>query len=268
MTTAVSEVAIREMLGVQPPFESVPWFNLLIYGDPGAGKTHLCGTAMDHKLTHPMLVLDVEGGTVTLHNRPDVDVIQIRSMDQIVRVHGELVRNEPYYKTVAVDSITELQKLDMRTVMQEQYDKRPDTTDKDVPSQREWGKSGERVRRVVRAFRDLECHVIMTALATEREDEKTKKIITYPSLPGKLRSEIPGFFDVVGYLRAVQERGDGSSSEVVINRIMQVVGTDRVIAKDRTGKLGDLIKNPTIPDMWEIIRPQDSNGKVKTKAKG
>jgi hypothetical protein len=162
----------------------------------------------------------------------------------------------PYYKTIGVDGITELQKLDMRTVMQEQFNKKPETTDIYVPSQREWGKSGERVRMIVRALRDLECNIIMTALQTEDKDERTGKRLIHPSIPGKLKSEIPGFFDIVGLLRAVHEGGE-------IVRKLQVVKTENVIAKDRTGALDDLITNPSIPEMWEQI-----HSKSKSKVKG
>lgn len=250
---AVAEVEdidqIRDLLGAKPPQESIKHLNLLIYGEPGAGKTYLGGTAQDHEDTQPALVLDVEGGTVTLRRRADIDVIQIRKMSQIEGVHNELKKRKmPHYKTVIIDSLTELQKLDMRTVMQEQYNRKPDSTDLYVPSQREWGKSGERVRMIVRAFRDLECNVICTCLLASDKDEKTGITTFFPSLPGKLRSEIPGFFDIVGYLRAVDQGG-----EIGITRVVQFAKTEKVIAKDRTGTLDDIVHSPSIPLMWDTI---------------
>lgn len=216
----------------------------------------MCGTAQDSEDTRPILFLDVEGGTTTLRKRPDIDVIQVRSMDEIENAHNEIFRDPSYYKTIIVDSLTELQKLDMRTVMKLQYDKKPDTTDIDVPSQREWGKSGVRMSRIVRAYRDLPVNTIMTCLlATEQETNERGQDthivkLYYPSLPGKLRSEIPGYFDVVGFLQATAD------TQGRVTRSLQVAKTKKVIAKDRTSSLGLVVNDPSIPMLWGMIHSE------------
>lgn len=250
---------IRKVLGVKPPDSVVQYLNLLVYGEPGAGKTYLCGTAQDSEDTRPLLFLDVEGGSMTLRRRPDVDVIQIRSMQEIIDVSNELFKNPGYYKTLAVDSLTELQKLDLMTVVKDykRSSSTPDRIDEDVPDQRSWGKSGVRIGRIVRFLKDLPINTIMTCLlATEWEkDDKNRDTDTvklfYPALPGKLRSEIPGYFDVVGYLKAE------APTPGTIVRDLQVAKTKKVVAKDRTGSLGLLVKEPSVPLMWQTIN--DSN---------
>jgi hypothetical protein len=151
---------------------------------------------------------------------------------------------------VGIDSLTELQKLDMRTVMMEQYNKKPDSTDMFVPSQREWGKSGERVRMIVRAFRDLPVNTIVTALMSSDKDERSGITSFFPSFPGKLRSEIPGFFDVVCLLTTFSEDG-------AVHRQLQFAKTQRVVAKDRTDSLGETMIDPSIPLMWERITKEE-----------
>jgi len=69
---------------------SIDWLNSLIYGDPGTGKTYFLGTAEDHPDTHPLLILDIDGGIKTLRKRQGIDVIQIRSFAQIVKVYQDL----------------------------------------------------------------------------------------------------------------------------------------------------------------------------------
>lgn len=216
-----------------------------MYGEPGAGKTHFIGTADDHEDTRPVLLLDVEGGTTTIRKRSGIDVVSIRSIDQLIKVQHALHReNAGYYKTVAIDSLTELQKLDMVTVMRLAKEKNPNNTDEDVPDQRAWGKSGERIRRIVRAYRDLPMNTIYTAHAGEKVDDFGSSY--YPSLPGKLRGEVPGFMDVVGYLVAKQDKSG-------MKRTMQFAKTQRVIAKDRTSALGDSVEAPSMPLLWELI---------------
>lgn len=247
---------IRAILDVKSPQESITYVNELIYGDPGVGKTYLLGTCADSKEFSPFLLIDVEGGALTLHDRQDIDVVQVRKMKQVEDTINNLYKNPGYYKAAGLDSGTELQKLDMRTVMKEQYDKKPETTDIYVPSQREWGKSNERIRMIIRAFRDLPMHTFVTCLAIGQIDERTNKTTYMPSLPGKLKSEIAGFFDIVGYMRSKDERNDAGEVEIV--RTLQVVKTDNVVAKDRTNKLGQVIKNPSVPMMWELIQGENS----------
>lgn len=243
---------IREALNPKSPEESVGWMNILLYSEPGVGKTYFIGTALDHEMTRPMLLLDVDGGAMTLRKRKDVDVVQIRTMKKLEDVANLLDgKNDGYYKTVAIDTMTELQKLDMKTVMQEQYNRKPETTDIYVPSPREWGKSGDRMREIIRVFRDGEYNFIATChLAEDVSDAGRRRV--YASIPGKLKNEMAGFFDIVGYLKAVAvvERG-----ETTIHREMQLVNTETVAAKDRTDDLDHLMINPTIPDMWDVLHP-------------
>lgn len=252
MATAVTAVVptLQTRLGAMPPDVLIKWFNFLVYGEPGAGKTRLIGTAGASKLLGPVIIADVEGGTLTLRKMPGVDVVKIRTMSQFEKLVNDLANDtSKYYKTFGVDSVTELQKLDMETVMGEQFKKKPETTDIYVPSQREWGKSGSRMREILRAARDLEMHTIVTAMEAQETDDQTGITKYYPSIPGKLKSEIAGFFDVVGRLEAKPTPGNNA----VIVRTLQTAKTNKVVAKDRFDCLPQLIEDPTLPKMWEVI---------------
>lgn len=261
MTVTVSkeEEALRESLGLTDVDEGYNWINALFYGDVGAGKTHLTGTAADILDTSPMLIFDVEGGLKTLskfENKSRMKRVPIRTMKELTDKYNTLYKSIqidpatkipfiPGINTVGLDSLSELTDLDMRSIMKEAYEKNPDKVDQDVPSQREWGKARAHIRTIVRAFRDLPCNIIMTAQvgSLQEEGQPTK---FFPGFAGKLRTEVPGFFDIVGYLYAENTGG-------AIERKVQFTGTRRIVAKDRTGKLGDVLINPTIPDMWQLI---------------
>jgi phage nucleotide-binding protein len=236
---------LRMKLGVTSPAD-IEWLNLMVYGDPGVGKTHLLGTAMDHPDTSPLLLLDVDGGMTTLRKRPDVDVVTVRSYDDVMRVCLDLKENNNgYYKTVGIDSLTELQKLDMAGIMRDVVlaDR---SRDPDIASLREWGKTGEHIRRIVRNYRDLSMNVIFTAHAMQDKDEIG--VPTYwPSLPGKMRTEVAGFLDVVGYMHVKVDKDEN------LVRTIQFAKTKKVTAKDRTDSLGGEIVNPTIPELWHRI---------------
>lgn len=243
---------IKEMLNPSSPAETLRWMNILLYSEPGVGKTTFVGTAMDHEMTRPLLILDVDGGAITLRKRRDVDVIEIRTMKELQDIANNLeAANDGYYKTVAIDTMSELQKLDMKTVMKEQFEKNPETTDILVPSPREWGKSQDRMRDIIREFRDGEYNFIATChLAEEKSDSGGRRV--YAAIPGKLKNELAGFFDIVAYMKAVAEVSGGATT---IHREMQLVNTETVSAKDRSDDLPPLMINPTIPDMWDILHP-------------
>lgn len=147
-----------------------------------------------------------------------------------------------------IDSLSEVQKLDLRYCMDEEYQKKPDSVDRDVATLRAWGKSGERLRRIIRAFRDLPMNTIMTSLVATEKDDNSGVIQHFPMMPGKLRGEVPGYFDIVGLLQAKEDRNGEE-----VTRTLQVAKTERTVAKDRTASLGSIIVDPNIPDMWAKI---------------
>jgi AAA domain len=242
-------VALREALKVEPPSAVVRFINLLVYGEAGVGKTTLVGSANLDERLKPLLIFDVEGGMTTLKDMSDVDVVTVRSMAEIEDKYNKLYHSisdgEIYYKTIGIDSLPELADLDMRTVMKQAYQRNPETVHIDVPSPREWGIVRNHVRLIVRAFRDLPCHVVFTAgLGIDMPENQPPKF--YPGFAGKLAREVPGFADIVGYMSVKNDLG-------TIQRSMQVIGTNRVVAKDRTNTLGSLVENPTLSMIWDRI---------------
>jgi phage nucleotide-binding protein len=236
---------------VQSPQESVSWINAMVYGEPGVGKTHLLGTAQDHPLTAPLLIIDIDGGIQTLRRRKDIDVIQVRSVKQLVDAYQDLYRSIPSegeefpYGTIGIDTLSELQSLDLHHIMRSMA-KINDKLDEDIPDQRGYGKSLAHMRMIIRAFRDLPCNVIFNCHAQFERDNNMKQIVQ-PKLTGQLRIVAPGFLDMVGYYRAESD-GDG------VRRYMQFQKTETVIAKDRTGAFDPVEVDPTIPSLWDKLQ--------------
>jgi phage nucleotide-binding protein len=238
-------------LGAKPPGESITWLNMMIYGEPGVGKTYFAGTAQDHKMTKPLLMIDIDGGISTLRRRTDIDVIQVRSSKDIIGAYRTLFNAIPSdgkkfpYGTVAIDTYSELQALNLRDIMRA-FAKINDKIDADVPDQRGYGKSGTQMRDILRVFRDLPCNTIFTCHSKSDRDNNMK-LIVYPSLVGQLRVIAPGFLDIVGYYRAESD-GDG------VKRLMQFQKTETTIAKDRTGAFDAVEVNPTVPSLWDKLQ--------------
>ena len=205
----------------------------LIYGAPGAGKTHLAGSAATAGIK--TLVLDTESGTMTIRDTP-ADVVSIRSSTDLRNAYTEikqaLAEGEFDYDLVVLDSLTEVQKLHIEELSG--GGKKPLRI-------ADWGTVIDATRRVVRAFRDLDIHVVVLALSKEVADDGgdgNTCVRVRPSVHGStLPHELAGFFDVVGYAGIYQ------GEHKIIFR-----GTDRIIAKDRSRKL-----EPMEPNDWGVI---------------
>ena len=217
------------------------------------------GTAEDHPDTGPVFVIDIDGGVSTLRRRPNIDVKQVRRVKDLVDAHRILYNAIPSngkekfpYGTVAIDTISELQSLDLVEVMHG-FARTNDKIDKDIPDQRGYGKSGAHMRDIIRIFRDLPCNVIFCAHA-QYERDNNMRLMTQPKLVGKMRTEVAGFLDIVGYYRA---EADGDS----VRRLMQFRGTSTTIAKDRTGAFEPVEINPTIPILWEKLQQYNKGEK-------
>ncbi|HVI78685.1 MAG TPA: ATP-binding protein [Candidatus Acidoferrum sp.] len=228
-----------------------PHLNILIYGDYGVGKTVLLGSAQAVEAMQPLLLLDYEGGTESLRRTyPDVDVLRVQNWEDMQRVYDELHRTGGNgYKTIGLDSLSEIQKFSMYDIMEKRSVDalaRGDEVDPDIPGIREWGKNIEQTRKFVRAFRDLPVHTIFTALSKDDKDQRTGKRKTLPSLSGRVAQEVPAFLDVVVYYY-MKRVGDEEKRMLLCN------ATEGNTAKDRTGRLPLVLEEPTMAKIFEHI---------------
>jgi phage nucleotide-binding protein len=224
-----------------------PSANILIYGESGAGKTTLSGSADAVPEMRKVLVLDIEGGILSLKDRyPNVESVRIKSWSKLQEVYDHLYAGDHGYKTIILDSLTEAQKMSMDTVMRKLVEAHEER-DADVPGIREWNINIEQTRKFVRALRDLPLTTIFTALAKQDKNQKTGVTKTKPSLSGKVADEIAGFLDIVSYLYTKEVDGEQK-------RVLLCGATQDHIAKDRTGKLEQLIVEPTMLTIWNAIK--------------
>jgi phage nucleotide-binding protein len=224
-----------------------PFLNMLIYGDSGIGKTTLAASAMAVSEMAPVLLIDYEGGTESLrHSYPEVDVLRVQNWLDMQKVYDELHAGRHPYKTVILDSLTEIQKFSMYQIMADLIAEKGDDVDPDIPGMREWGKNVEQIRRFVRAFRDLPMNTIFTALAKDDKNPRTGKTKTLPSLSGKVAAEVPAFLDVVVYYY-LKRVGDDEQRLLLCN------ATEGNIAKDRTSKLPMVMESPTMEKLFTLI---------------
>jgi hypothetical protein len=240
--------------------DRVKYINALVYGESGVGKTRLLGSADEVPALRNVLLIDAEGGSMTLdHCHPNVDVVRVKTWAEVEKVYHFLEVGNHDYQTTIWDSLTEIQKYNMYAVLGDPS--RRDDLDDDVAGMREWGKNLEQMRKFVRKVRDLPMHCFFTALVSEDKDVKTGKILKKPGLPGKLRNEIAAFLDIVFYMYMKEVPDPADGNKTVQMRMLLTGATEQFVAKDRSNKLPMVMQMPTMDGIYKLLNAKPETEK-------
>ncbi len=214
--------------------ETLQQLNLkcVVYGPPGAGKTYTART-LDPRRT---LVISAESGLLSLSGKP-FEVYEIDTWDDLMTIWHELQTPESQqtYDHVFIDSLTELAEICKVHILMKERPIVRGKVDKTYDEQmdiKDWSLYTEKMRKFVRAYRNLPYNVIFTALEDQDKDELSGTVSYKPSLPGKAMAQaLPGFFDEVFRL-CIRKTESGEQERCFLTEL-----TERYLAKDRSGKL-------------------------------
>ena len=229
---------------------------VLVFAPAGAGKTVLLGTAQADERTHPMLLLDFEGGTESLAGL-DIDTIPIRSWDDYNEAYealanGDVIEFEgqeydfSQYNSLGIDSISETHKFALLEILRKEG---PSRRNPDLIEQGDYGTATTQMRRLLREFRDLPMHVFFVAHAKETEIPREGRV-RVPDLAGQMAEEVAGLVSVAGYLaQFTDEEGD-------LRRTLLLHGDRKFRTKARTRwgtTAPEEIVDPTVTDVLDAI---------------
>ena len=226
--------------------------SLIVYGHAGIGKTHALGTLPEGKT----LIVDLDRGTETIAATSH-DVVQPASRAELDEVLEGLKDGSLKYIFVAIDSLSELEKL-LQTG-------RKVAKGKEFLSMREYGESAEIIRELMRKFRDLRqsgINVVFTCLEQILDvqvSESEVRTMSAPMLTKKFSLEACGLVDMVAHMAVNPNTG---------KRELHFVGDDTFVAKTRVAAV-DPVEEPNLTRLYRKIygiKPPPAKPKPETKA--
>jgi len=178
-----------------------PWLHWFLYGDSGSGKTTAAST-----FPNPLFLVPSNERSITTLAGQDISYIEITGQNGPLRegVGGleatltaleALYRKDPEefpYDTIVLESLTHYVAL-----VQEEMTERNSRP----MEQRQWGLLGAHMRNIQTRLRNMEVHVVYTALASLKQDD-AGTLTGGPLIPGQSAVKLPSACDVIGFCEA------------------------------------------------------------------
>lgn len=221
--------------------------SILLYGDPGAGKTHLASTA-----DAPIFLLTEANGRDTIRRgNPDALVFVADTADAVRRfmraaLSGEF--DEANRRTVVIDSLTEVQRLFADEILATK------TRDARKMELQDWGLLTERMRGFCRTARSLPLDVVATALAEHTIEDERGAIWSKPAFSGrKLAAEVAQYYNAVGFAYKRDRRPDADGSENRSERHAVDFDPGRRVLSKSHGPLAGIVSGVTLAELQRQI---------------
>lgn len=231
--------------------------NMLIYGDPGIGKTPMIADG-EHTL-----ILDADHGSESaVHSKADIK--QIDGWGDMEDAYEYLRHEKHPYKWVWFDGISIGQDPLLEDIMADVVAVK-DHRKLYAPDKGEYGQNMNRMKQWIRHMRALPVNFGITAHPIRLWDSMDEVEKIMPWIQGRgMINYVCGQMNVIGYFVV---EADGS-------KILRVRENDEFIAKDRFVALGSGLKNPSIPTIQRLIeakaggaqKPQPSGSARKVSA--
>jgi len=212
---------------------------MLVYGEPGAGKTLFGSTAPSP------LFINLEAGLMTLASR-GVDYVDVADPTDLQEIFIYLRGGKHNYKTVVIDTLDELQKTFIADRLKKER--------RESMQLQDWGYVGEQMQKALRAYRNLPLNVVFLCHAKTDSDSETGAQIYKPALQGAIGDQIAGYVDLAAYIHASPVKNE-ESGETEMKRVLRFQSSPRFPhIKDRSGKMPPFYELNLETDFTDIVK--------------
>jgi len=229
--------------------------SVLAWGRSGTGKTTLAGD-----FPKPLLLIDVrEQGTGGLINTPGIDIFPLETWEELQELYWYLSAGEHPYKTVVIDTVTQLQDIAMEKVLRDEG-----KTIDSLITQSNWGAMAKVMKSWMLSFRDLPLHTVFLAQDRVNDvDGFTDQMV--PEVGPRLSPSVAGMLNAAvkvicqTFIQEDVRRGKDNRVHRVITYRLRVGPHPLYLTKVRQPRGCDLpsdIVDPTFEKLEAIIHGQ------------
>lgn len=241
----------------------------VIYGPPGTGKTTFAGT-----FPGPICYVDIrDQGTGVLKGVKNVKVKRLEDLDDLEEVLFRLQKNKDGFKTVVLDTVSQLQQMMVEEHLagkKLKKGKRPG--DWGTMSMQDWGAVTGEMKKKIIDFRDLADDgmnvVFLAQQKISREEAEEKEGSGYvlattvgPSVSTSVAEVLNGSVAVVAStfnrVKRIKKEVDGKKKTITKIEFCLRLGANPVyvskVRKPLEVEVPPLLVNPTYEDLIEIM---------------
>lgn len=259
--------------GAKPISEVKYHGSTTLYGRSGSGKTTLAAT-----WPKPILYFNIrDNGTDSIHDVDDIDVVDINTSeelkDQILWLHKQANRGKLLYKTVVLDTMTQLQSIlveEMGEKVKARLEgKKKRAGDFGSLQLQEWGMIAGDMKAVIMDIRNLPVESIFIAQekihnAGEEDDDGNDQIAPEVGtrLMKSVNADLCASTSIVGNtfirVKLIKEKIDGKTVRRVEKQFCLRLGPNEVyttkIRKPKGVEVADYIVDPTFRKLKKIMK--------------
>jgi phage nucleotide-binding protein len=237
--------------------------NFLFYGRAGTGKTSLFAT-----FPGPRLLLDVnDRGTDSIRGTGS-DMIEVDSWGLLQAIYWDIVEHpDKYkkYKTIGVDTITEMQTLCIKNILKKYHKNEDRAGDWGTMSKKLWGEVSQSMKAEITNWRNIEKTIVFIAqdrMSKEGDEDNDADSDIMPeigpSLSPAIAKTVGAAVDVIGntFIRR-NIRKVGKEEKEEIQYCLRIGPHPICLTKVRKPKevtVPAVIVNPTYDDIVDIVK--------------